>query len=86
MGAFKAPITHKGRTIRKVMGGGGGGVWDFLELLGFFSCEIAVQEFCLWFINPFSYVARSCSNFFSLDFRLPKVFFFALGPPPLSLF
>ena len=34
-----------------------------------------MQELFLWFINLFSYVARSCTNFFSFDFGLPEFFF-----------
>ena len=37
--------------------------------------------FFLWFINLFPYVARSCSNIFSLDFRLPEFFFLLWAHP-----
>ena len=49
--------SYKGRTIRKVMGGGGGrGIFSLHEF--FFFCSLPVQEF-FWGVKP------SARNFFA---------------------
>ena len=68
--------------IKKLRGGGGGEA-TFLSCLNFFFLWICrAIIFFLWFVNLFSYVARSCSNFFPLDFRLTDFFFFLLWAHP----
>ena len=66
--------SHKGRTIRKVIGGGGGrGMFEPQEC---FSLSNSLYEFFLGHsMNIFRINWRQCMNFFSCNFPLREYFF-----------
>ena len=73
-------IGGKGRTIRKVMGGGGEG--NFRAAGTFFRYQIP----CMNFFRPlYEYFLGliGVQEFFSFNFPL-REFFFVLRPPPIS--
>ena len=75
--------SHLGRTIRKVMGGGG---WGILELHNFFSVNIFLVQIFFRLLHEY-FLGLSCMReFFSVKFSLALIYFFVLHhPPPLSL-
>ena len=74
-------VSTTGRTIRKVMGGGGGGVGQ----QEFFSLSNYLYEYFLGrSINIFLGLVGVHELFFHLIFPCANIFFLYFAPPPIS--
>ena len=72
-------LRSQGRTIRKVMGGGGG---EFSSCSNFFSLSNSLYDF-FWPWHEYFLGLIGVHDFFSFNCPLREYFFCSLPPPPL---